>query len=295
MPVGEGSNGKSTYLALLKSVLGSKNVTSITLQEITTDKFAGSELFGKMANIYADLPNEMLRETGRFKILTGEDYVCTDRKYARKRICFTNYAKLIFSCNKLPKVTDTTQAFWRRWLAIAFPNQFPDNPGFKEEVVRHPEIPALIALSVLAFKRVLKRGKFSYQKEAADYEEVWMRQTDPVCDFLRFLEVRGYAKRDKNGRVDEKELYDLYVKCHDEYREDEVLAKKTFTEKLESYGIVKKQIGRRRYYVGISLLRSQNEVIAELERGTEEVSEEPQGKSTDDMHHNSSHNSFLYT
>jgi len=273
MLVGEGSNGKSTYLALLKSVLGSRNVTSITLQEIVTDKFAGGELFGKLANIYADLPQEMLRQTGRFKILTGEDYVCFDRKYAKRRVCFTNYAKLIFSCNKLPAVTDTTLAFWRRWIVVEFPNQFPDNPKFKEEVVRHPEIPSLIALSILAFKRVLGRGRFSYQEEAADYREVWMRTVDPVYDFIRFVEERGFAKRDKSGRVEERELYGLYVKYHNLYREDEVVPKKTFTERLESYGITKKRVGSRRYYVGIALLRPVSEIESEMERGAEETEE----------------------
>ena len=276
MLVGEGSNGKSTYLALLKSVLGSRNVTSITLQEIATDKFAGGELFGKLANIYADLPQEMLRQTGRFKILTGEDYVCFDRKYAKRRVCFTNYAKLVFSCNKLPAVTDTTLAFWRRWIVVEFPNQFPDNPKFKEEAVKHPEVPKLIALSILAFRRVLERGKFSYQEEAADYREVWMRTVDPVYDFIRFVEERGYARRDKNGRVEEKELYGLYAKYHNLYREDEVVPKKTFTERLESYGITKKRVGSRRYYVGIALLRPASEIESEMERGAEEEAGEAQ-------------------
>ena len=279
MLVGEGSNGKSTYLELVKTVLGSRNVTSITLQEITSDKFAGSELFGKLANIYADLPNEMLRQTGKFKILTGEDYVCFDRKYAKRRVCFTNYAKLIFSCNRLPAVTDTTLAFWRRWIVVEFPNQFPDNPKFKEEVVKHPEIPSLIALSVLAFRRVLERGRFSYQEEAVDYREVWMRTVDPVYDFIRFMEERGFLARDKSGRVEDGVLYELYVKYHDEYREDEVVPKKTFTERLESYGIVKKKVKNRKYYVGITLLKPREEIKEELESGSkeEEAPEEPRG------------------
>jgi len=271
MLVGEGRNGKSTYLTLMKSILGSKNVTSITLQEITTDKFAGSELFGKLANIYADLPNEMVRQTGKFKILTGEDYVCTDRKY-KSRLCFTNYAKLIFSCNKLPAVTDTTLAFWRRWVVVEFPNQFPDNPKFKEMLLNHPEIPQLIALSIIVFKKVLERGKFSYQEEATDYREVWMRNVDPVYDFLKFMEEKGYTVRDKNGRVYEKDLYELYTTYHNNYRDDEVLPKKTFTEKLESYGITKKPITGKRYYVGISLLKPLSEIKRELEQ-TEEPEE----------------------
>ena len=266
---GEGLNGKSTYLALIKEILGGRNITSITLQDVATDKFAGGELFGKLANIYADLPSEMLRQTGRFKILTGEDYVCFDRKYARRRVCFTNYAKLLFSCNVLPAVTDTTLAFWRRWLVIGFHNQFPDNPKFKAEVVTHPEIPALIALSLIAFRRVLERGRFSYQEEAVDYREVWMRKVDPVYDFIRYMEERGLLARDKSGRVEDKVLYELYTTYHNLFREDEVLVKRTFTEKLESYGVTKKRVGSRHYYVGVRLLKAPEEIRRVLE-GEEE-------------------------
>jgi len=270
MLVGEGSNGKSTYLALLKSILGSRNITSITLQEISNDKFAGSQLFGKMANIYADLPNEMLKQTGKFKILTGEDYTCFDRKYSIKRICFTNYAKLIFSCNTLPVAQDTSYAFWRRWIVVEFPNQFPDNPKFKEEVIKSHEIPSLIALSILAFRRVMERGKFSFQEEALDYREVWMRRVEPVYDFIRFLEEKGYGVRKKDGRVDEKELYEIYTKYHEMYRDDAALPKKTFTERLESYGIFKKRTSSKRYYTGIALLKPREVIVVEMEKEVEE-------------------------
>jgi P4 family phage/plasmid primase-like protien len=267
---GEGSNGKSTYLALLISILGRRNVKSIALQDITSDKFAGHELYGVLANIYADLPNELLRRTGVFKMLTGEDYICFDKKYSKKRICFVNHAKLIFSCNQLPQVNDTTLAFWRRWIVIKFPNKFPDNPKFKDEIVRHPEIPSLIALSILAFKKVLERGKFSYQEEATDYREIWMRKVDPVYDFLRFMELNGLAELDSDGRVPDKVLYDLYIKYHDNYREDEKLIKKLFTEKLESYGIIKK----KNFYVGIKLLKPLPDIERVLEGEKEEQTPE---------------------
>ena len=276
MLVGEGRNGKSTYLTLLKSILGSRNVKAIPLQELTKEKFAGSELYGVLANIYADLPNELLRHTGIFKILTGEDHVCFDKKYAKKRVCFTNYAKLIFSCNELPKVHDMTSAFWRRWIVIEFPNQFPDNPKFKEEVLKHPEIPNLIALSILAFKKVLERGKFSYQEEELDYREAWMRMTDPVYDFIRFMELNKLAVLDKDGRVLDNELYELYRTYHENRREveDEILIKKTFTERLGTYGITKKVVKNKKYYVGIKLLKPPSEIMLELEGRGEQYEED---------------------
>jgi len=76
MLIGGGSNGKSTYLRLLRDVLGPENVTSIPLQDLVDDdkRFVVAQLHGKLANIFADLPPTALRSTGRFKVLTGEDW-----------------------------------------------------------------------------------------------------------------------------------------------------------------------------------------------------------------------------
>ena len=255
MLVGEGSNGKSTYLALLKEILGRDNVVSIPLQDLTEERFARAELFGKLANISGEIPKEPLRNTDRFKDLTGEDFLCSDRKF-KSRLCFTNYAKLIFSTNELPRTRDMTPAFWRRWLVIQFPNKFPPNPDFKEKVVKNPEIPKLIALSILAFKKVLERGKFSFEESEADYKEIWLRNTDSVYAFIQDLLTEGIDDvigiKDPNARVESSQLYSLFVKYCEE-RDLEVLAKKTFTERLERLGYPLVIVMGKRYYKGITI------------------------------------------
>jgi hypothetical protein len=54
-----------------------------------------------------------------------------------------------------------------------------------------------------------------------------MRKTDPVYDFIRYLELNELAVRDRNGRIPDKEFYGLYIKFHDNIREieDEKLEK----------------------------------------------------------------------
>ena len=181
MLVGEGSNGKSTYLGLLKHVLGPKNTTSITLQAISEQRFAASQLYRKLANIYADLPRTPLRFTGTFKILTGEDQICADRKF-KDPICFVNYAKLIFSANELPEVSDQTYAFWRRWVLLKFPYTFPPNKEFEKQLLESPEIPKLITVSLYALRNVFLRNDFS---EKAAFKDEWMRLANNVYAFIQ--------------------------------------------------------------------------------------------------------------
>ncbi|MEM3557364.1 MAG: phage/plasmid primase, P4 family, partial [Conexivisphaerales archaeon] len=120
--LGSGSNGKSTFLEVLISVLGRKNVSNIPLQRLTSfsDRFASSELYGKLANIYSDLPDIALKNTGLFKVISGKDQLTSEEKF-QKPFNFTNTAKLTFSANEVPSTPDTSNALYRRWIIINFP------------------------------------------------------------------------------------------------------------------------------------------------------------------------------
>jgi len=265
MLVGDGKNGKGTYLRLIETVLSHKNITSIPLQDLTSEKFAGVQLLHKLANIYKDLPKKPLTETGAFKILTGEDWACWDEKFRRKRVCFTNYAKLIFSTNELPKTYDLTTAFWRRWIVINFPNQFPLNPKFFDETFTEDEIEGVIIVSLLAFRDVWLRRKFSFEETEADYKELWLREVNVVYAFLQDLlsgklvdSLGVRAEKDPNGRVEAKKFYQLLTK-YCEIEDRECPPKKTFTEELGKFGIISRPYGGYYYYVGIKLIEEKKE------------------------------------
>jgi DNA primase catalytic subunit len=91
MLYGSGSNGKSTLINVLKNLLGEDNVISIPLQDFDSDKFSSAYLFNKLANMYADLPDKALHNTGRFKMLTGNDMISAQKKFLAS-FNFTNYA-----------------------------------------------------------------------------------------------------------------------------------------------------------------------------------------------------------
>ena len=56
--IGDKSNGKSTFLHVVKNMLGDKNIASLDLKELG-DRFKTAELFGKLANIDAKFtPND---------------------------------------------------------------------------------------------------------------------------------------------------------------------------------------------------------------------------------------------
>jgi len=123
MLTGSGSNGKTTFLNIIIKMLGEHNCAFRSLQELTTNRFAPADLFGKLANIYDDLPPDTLINTGIFKILVTGGEIQAEKKF-KNAFKFRNFAKLVFSANKVPSTVDDTKAFFRRWIIINFPNEF---------------------------------------------------------------------------------------------------------------------------------------------------------------------------
>ena len=118
--VGAPNAGKSTLLSVAQEILlGSENVSNIPWQSLG-DRFNKAELFGKLANIFADLPSKAIDDGGMFKALTGEDYITAERKN-KDPFSFRPYARLLFSCNEIPKnYSDRSDGFYRRLIIIRF-------------------------------------------------------------------------------------------------------------------------------------------------------------------------------
>lgn len=208
MLVGEGSNGKSTFLNLIKEFLGKENVSGRSLQDLEENRFAKADLHHKLANIYADLPDRALWRTGTFKMLTGRDLIAAERKF-QQGFTFENYAKLLFSANKVPEAYDDTQAFFRRWIIIVFPNQFVNDkadPYILKKLTTPEELSGLLNLAIEGLKRLLKNGTFSYSKTTEQIREDYIRKSSPVAAFIMdCMEV------DSDAFIEKKELYTVFA------------------------------------------------------------------------------------
>jgi P4 family phage/plasmid primase-like protien len=263
MLLGRGSNGKSTYLRMLKDILGRGSVTSIPIQALADldYRFLWAGLIGKLANIFADLPRIPLSYTGVFKVLTGEDCIDIDRKGREPVRCYTNYAKLIFSANELPRTSDLTQAFFRRWVIIDFPNTFPADPTWYERNITPELRDQALTVGLEAMKEALQRRAFTGE---TDVRERWLEESDPIYRFIKDLERLNLARRDPDGRVVAQTLYMLYTEWARAQEEVEVLAKAEFTKRLEAHGIMKVKIKTDTYYKGVMLLERPDVAVAKL-------------------------------
>ena len=208
MLVGDGANGKSTFLNLVKAFLGNSNVSSRSLQEIEGNRFAKADLQHKFANIYADLPDQALFSTGTFKMLTGRDLITAEKKFMSS-FQFVNYAKLLFSANKVPEAYDDSEAFFRRWIIIVFPNKFEGDkadPRILEKLTTEEELSGLLNLALQALKRLLERGQFSHSQTTEEVRLDYIRKSSPIAAFAQdALEI------DPDAFIIKKDLFSLFA------------------------------------------------------------------------------------
>lgn len=184
---GDGSNGKSTLLNLLQAFVGSDNVSSVPWFSLEHDRFSKAALQGKLLNLFPDLPSQSLTLTGAFKMLVGGDVIGSERKFG-SFFTFTNYARLIFSANKPPKISDDSYAFWRRWAMINFPNSFKGKQANKTllaSLTTQTELSGLLNLALTGLQRLLTNDDFSYKPTVDEVQETYLRAADPVYSFLK--------------------------------------------------------------------------------------------------------------
>ena len=265
MLVGEGANGKSTLLAILKALLGEQNVTAFAIQELETERFLKGALYGKLANIRSELPSAALKDTGVFKHLTGGDPITTDVKYGTP-FTFVNYAKLIFATNKIPKTPDDTDAFFRRWIIISFPFKFVENPnpaaGEKKadptlaQKIIERELPGVFNWALAGLRRLIANGwVFSNGKTTEETRADYIRKSDPIKAFINDALELGNA----DAETPKAELYQAFIEYCKQNKLNPV-SDESFFKGLSKNGIdisktIRKEINgvRKLYLKGVAL------------------------------------------
>ena len=124
--VGHGGNGKTTFSNLLQSFIGAGHFSSLSLQQISHEKFLIPRLLGKIANISPEMGSSTIKDTEMLKVVTGESSFEAQEKN-EKAFNMTNSAKMIFACNEIPAAPGADDAYYQRWMIIPFPNTF--EPG----------------------------------------------------------------------------------------------------------------------------------------------------------------------
>jgi len=158
---GEGNNGKSTLLRVITSFIGRGNYTTLSLQDLEKN-FRPAELENKLVNLGDDIPATTIKDSSLLKSISSGENVLVERKN-KDPFILRNYATLIYTTNKMPRVNDKSYGFYRRLVLIPLDAKFnkddPDyDPDIAQKVVTEEARSYLLNMAVRGLHRMLKDG-----------------------------------------------------------------------------------------------------------------------------------------
>lgn len=184
--LGNGSNGKSVFLKILQAFLGEINITSQDIYTLINNRFRGAMLRNKLANIFHELPAGKIENSATFKALVSGDIITAEEKYGVP-FEFSNYAKMICSANKMPETSDTSFAFYRRWIIIPFNRTFIKKTAdinLVHKLVTPDEMSGLFNVALAGLNRLLTRQHFMLPNVVQDELDKYQARGDTIKTFV---------------------------------------------------------------------------------------------------------------
>ncbi|MCA1622729.1 MAG: phage/plasmid primase, P4 family [Acidobacteria bacterium] len=227
---GSGANGKSVFFEVIYALLGKNNISNFSLESLG-DQYYRAMLANKILNYSSEISNRLQAE--KFKQLTSGEPIEARLPYGQP-MTLTNYAKLAFNTNELPRDVEHTKAFFRRFLIIPFDVTIPEekqNPNLANEIIE-TELAGVFNWILEGLNRLLQHGKFSKCDAAQKALETYRKESDSVA---MFIEDERYEKSSNYSVV--KTIYQNYRSyCLDNGYKP--LGRNNFTKRLEANGVV---------------------------------------------------------
>jgi putative DNA primase/helicase len=228
------SNGKSTYIDVLRAILGDENVASLDIAALG-DRYGPAELTGKLANLGDDIPDGFLhgQELSLFKKLVTGNEIKAERKY-HDPFSFKPTATMVFSMNAMPRLADTTEGVFRRLAFIPFRRTFaPSDPDFDPNIIQKLTRPETLrrfaVLGVMALHDMLAEGRDTLTEipdMVAAVEEV--RTDNDVVK--RWVYSENVTEQSIEGRWVADVYKDFIAWCEEAHEKD--VSQRTFTKRM---------------------------------------------------------------
>lgn len=228
--VGDGGNGKSTFVDTIAMVIGPDSTSHIDLEGLY-GQYGMKGLIGKRLNIIEEVHGNYYQSNKLKKLISGEP-VTIDIKY-KDQFSFKPQAKFIFAVNIMPRVDDTSTATERRICSILFKNNFRDNPNtaLRSSVgLLSKELPGILNWMLEGANDLAQAGKFVITEEQTQMLSEYRQENSSVEGFIaECVEV------DSEAEIAGRDLYDEYkVYCQKDGRKFK--GNIVFSKEMRTYG-----------------------------------------------------------
>lgn len=181
---GDGSNGKSTLINIIKALFGVENISVVELTEMG-DMLKCALMDGKLLNVSSDAKKNGLDTSAFKKIVSGEPIL---GKYLFKDIyTIERLPKLLVAMNKLPfNNGDNSFGFYRRLLLVPFNKTIKEEEKDYELLTKiiKDELPAILNFAISGMQRLSRQGYFTEAKAMKEAMTSYKESSNHVAMFL---------------------------------------------------------------------------------------------------------------
>ena len=250
---GASGSGKSVATALLKTFLGSWNVSNVPLHDLTEGSFSLAELRGKLLNISADVPERDFNDTATFKqIVDGQLATLRAPRKHRDPVEFQPFTRLLASAARVPQSADNSLGYLRRWLVVPFDttlNESNLDRTLLEKLTTPEEISGLLNRAVSAYRQLLESGALTESEKMTRAKEGFDQESDSTRLFLKEC-VEESSPYDE---IDRTVLYNAYKDWCAFNRINPVSARRLYSSIWDIFRVESQKSHGRRLFKGIQL------------------------------------------
>lgn len=240
---GNGSNGKTTLMNMITTLIGERNVSHVDLKQIVNNRFGASELVGKLANVADDCSSGYIEDISNLKRLTGEGYTSIEFK-GKNSFSMQINTKMLLSFNTIPRMNDTTNGLNRRLSIIplnaTFTKDSKDYDPFIGEKIRTDEaLKYVLARSIEAIHDALAVNGFTEPECVVKSTEEYIMENNSVLTFLK----ENYYENDKDIEfIPCQELFLAYNTWQVDVERGKAMTQTRFGKEMKKLGYERKQL-----------------------------------------------------
>lgn len=248
--LGSGANGKTTFLEVIKKLLGYQAIivdNSILTKNGKLIKKEYLKLIDSNVAIINEMDSNATIKADVFKILTGGDTIEIFDKTTSTKTFRVN-AKFMVACNSMPTFSENSDAVWRRIKIIPFNKKFERenrNLYILDELVA--ELPGILNWAIEGYKRWESNKGLVEPQCVIDEIENARDTLDPIKDFIKSEceEVFDKSELSKN----------LYIRYNKWCKDNACLpiGQNKFGIMLTQRGYHQKRMTKGRGFVGLCL------------------------------------------
>jgi len=197
-----GDNGKSTFIKILKLILGERNISTYSLTALSLDEKIRHNITDKLLNWGHELGKGFDAEN--IKKMASKEPVIVRHIYGQPEES-VHYARLVGNFNEIPSTSEITESFFKRLLIVPFIEEIPveEQVPDLEKIICETERCGILNQILEGARRLIQNNYQIDTTDTLNARQAYRAEINPVVAWVEAVslaEIFGEEVLDEWGR-----------------------------------------------------------------------------------------------